>query len=780
MPIDTAADDGVDDTNDEDEHIHEQLLWPLRTNLTQTPIAGPGLCLHFNFFAAILVWAAVIIYLYALAACMVSIDMLVLGLTPAKTPVQLCAVIHWGHDAQMRTIWAKAQFTLVAYLVTFLGCIYLGIYQRRAFHRLDEEVTMKDFVAVVTGLPAVKGEDSSEEDLKRFFEDQVHQKVHGVSICWDYTAKLKDVHEAIEADWKERETQLAPPPPSAEEESVDPTPRQNPGFLRRQFRKLDSILLGALGVSASPTTPSEEGAAGANEGAPTEAASTEGVDIVALLREMESSDMAFVVFDTEVARDTAVENVQLKHGLEYKGSTLQLETRKCEPATARFSGLCYGSGYLHRAKKMFRATVITIVSLLIWICVFYAPYAYYTMSYSYANGEKPSFVAATLFSLLVVAGNQSIYFLADMLSVQADFAFDDAREVAYNYIYVTACVLNTIADIALTLYLAYRTMVGLGVHTSDDRMLEDLTTFADIFESYPVQKAFGDLLYIYCFPSCFAFPFFCECFCTITVPYYVGKYLVLSHDEIQCRQAELALTYFLPMNLGRYGDIILNMILSCLVFLCPGGFTLPIFIAFLICHFFVYVYDHCRILRCTPNFYYADSSVDFFGQMQLILPTGTLASIAAFRVAQQTMGVVINGPILYTICSVTFAVHCVVHWIALRHVCPMFARLPPHVPSKRTYSDVAKTCALTWFSANPVHCLRSKHIHDHSPPIIHCIYGKEHLQQENPAIGAFFEDESYGGAYQMSGIKGDEEKEARQEFQDENDEQMGASNEEEF
>merc|ERR1719263_958034 len=64
-----------------------------------------------------------------------------------------------------------------------------------------------------------------------------------------------------------------------------------------------------------------------------------------------------------------------------------------------------------------------------------------------------------------------------------------------------------------------------------------------------------------------------------------------------------------------------------------------------------------------------------------------------------------------------------------------------HKPSEQTYAETAKWTANTWFSMNPVHCLRSKYIWGHEPAQVFYICGKEHLQRENAEeCAAFFED----------------------------------------
>jgi len=725
-----------------------------------------------NFCVAVLIWSAVIIYTYAFSACMIDIDMLVLGLSPAKTSQQLCEVVHWGHDAQMRLIWAKTSFVAFAYFFTFIGCICFGIYQHKEFHRLDDTTTMGDFAAFVTGLPALKGSDRAEDELAQFIEQGTGQKVRGVTICWNYIADKDIVEKAIEADWQERELEQNPPVP---EDPMNPRPRQpRLGWIRRQFRKLDCLL--GFEKHKQPEQiegiPVREGEAPADALLPA-AAEPKGpteAEITSMLGAMESSDCAFIIFDSEEVRNDAIakaeEKLQAQAQLEYKGSKITMIKKVCEPESVRFYGLGLGSFSATRVQKMSQGCLITLGALLLWCGLFYLPYAYFMCSFSYAHGEVPGALAENVFTVLVVAGNQGMYFLADVVADRANFGFADEREIAYNYVYVSAVVLNAILDVGIILFLSYRIMIGIGAHTADDRLLASLNDFRDIFESYPIQKVFGELLYEYSFPACFLCPFVLEGLFTICVPYNIMKHIVLSHDEVQGRVAEQSMVYFLPMNLGRYGDIILNMILCALVFFCPGGFTLPLFLAFFFCHCCIYMYDQWRVLRATPTFHYASTEVDRFGQLQLIIPTVTLGGCLFFRCSQMYPSEVLSGWLLYGLGFAAAAIHCGVHYACVKFLVPMFSP-DPHEPSTKTYGEIAATHCMTWFSANPVHCLRSKYIYKDNPPHIHCINGKEHLQKSNEKIGAYFQELGYGASYKVTKAVQEEETQAKIEDEDE-------------
>jgi len=54
--------------------------------------------------------------------------------------------------------------------------------------------------------------------------------------------------------------------------------------------------------------------------------------------------------------------------------------------------------------------------------------------------------------------------------------------------------------------------------------------------------------------------------------------------------------------LGRYADIVINFMLLGLMMFMPMGFYFPALFFLLLSHIYIYVYDHCRILRCVTGF----------------------------------------------------------------------------------------------------------------------------------------------------------------------------------
>merc|ERR1719198_1020036 len=75
---------------------------------------------------------------------------------------------------------------------------------------------------------------------------------------------------------------------------------------------------------------------------------------------------------------------------------------------------------------------------------------------------------------------------------------------------------------------------------------------------------------------------------------------------------------------------------------------------------------------------------------------------------------------------------------------PMFglADDPDNDPnSGKKYKEVAEELACSWFSANPIHCLRSQYVQQDKPHCNFWISGKEHLQAVNPDIHCYFQDD---------------------------------------
>merc|ERR1719262_469169 len=172
-------------------------------------------------------------------------------------------------------------------------------------------------------------------------------------------------------------------------------------------------------------------------------------------------------------------------------------------------------------------------------------------------------------------------------------------------------------------------MVGQNVHTYDDRPLSEIKSFHERADTYVVQRELGRQLWMYAFPSTFLVPFLIEPIATITAPFYLSKWLVRTHPEVQGHKAESALAC-IDMDLSRYADLLLNISLATLVFAFPLGFVHQMFLALFLCNIYIYAMDQYKVLRSVKTCLYASIEVDLCAQYLMALPCGILLMIVVY------------------------------------------------------------------------------------------------------------------------------------------------------
>merc|ERR1719263_383841 len=118
-------------------------------------------------------------------------------------------------------------------------------------------------------------------------------------------------------------------------------------------------------------------------------------------------------------------------------------------------------------------------------------------------------------------------------------------------------------------------------------------------------------------------------------------------------------------------------------------------------------------------------------------------------------GYCLQGMPLITATTAAGVLHFIVHTLLVIYLVPMFGQEVSPENVGMTFEAAAKDEARTWFSVNPVHCLRSQHIHGDKPHCRLVAFGKEHLLEVNPKIGCHFsqqaaETEDYGNDLRKS------------------------------
>jgi hypothetical protein len=719
-------------------------LWPLSTNLLTTPVAGNGVLHLFNFQFLLIVWAIIVVIAWVVMGYAVDTDFFRLGTrSPGETPRDNCIIIAWGFTTQSRLMYAKYMFCLGIYLFSFVGALLYAVFQLRRHQRLDEErISHKDFCAKITGLPCFSGKKRVEDELREVMQKGTEEKVVGVSICWDFDGKEDNLMKIIDSDIEDQQDARYKQFRDASiQERVDSARSMN--WFDKVCAKWEAILMSpvtqkivkkqhggsAMGRSSMARATKDQGKIQDEE------AVEEEIDVVDELEQLYSTEDAFVVFDSEAARDAAIAKVTKMGGVDFYQSKLQLEETTYEPQTVNWT---------HITNRSWAASILRIVigflcviaALLVWCFVFYLPYAQLVVKSDYAHGKDPNMLAKTMFGFVVVGGNAMMYVVCAEVSDRVGFKTQAKREVCYMLLYCFACVFNVVLDLVMGYKTAYYQMVGMGVKTHTGERLGDVDTFADRFDAYAMQKSLGQILSDYSYPSTFLIPFLVEPFVVVIVPYQLMVWMIRTNPAIMGSAAE-AYLQSTPMDLSRYADVLLNLFLAVLMFFFPGGYLLKIFVGLIISHIWIYAYDHYRVLSSIPACDYSTMDVDWWAQWMLSVPCGLLLSCAAFKAncEEDATHCWQDGPVIFW-CTMLFLGHIVVHTLVLLYIVPMFGYTK--TPLQEKYQRCSELHPCSWFSANPVHCLRSRYIFEHDPPCDYFVLGKDHLLRKNEKIGNFY------------------------------------------
>jgi len=492
--------------------------------------------------------------------------------------------------------------------------------------------------------------------------------------------------------------------------------------IRRRLHRTELALIGGKETSLAESAPEKQ---------------------VELLKSLKSSSSAFVVFNTTRQRDEAVGKDMDK---KFRESDLKLEEIICEPDTVNWQNFNTSTA-VHRFGRILAGFGKILLALFFWTIVFYAPYAYQVFCFNYDNGAQPGPMLAFAFGMVVVVGNAIMCEVCAHVSDSIGFKTRDARESCYMILYVVACMFNVGMDMVTTYCLAEYVLDGLGFRTYHGVRFDDVPTFTERFETYAMQRMLAENTRAYAFPASFLIPFLIEPFITIIFPYLGGKLLVGIHKEWVGRDAEKMLVAF-EFDMGRYGDLLLNMMLAMLIFFFPGGYTLLLFFGMAGSHCYIYMFDHVRVLRTIPKCMYATMNVDWWGTWMMCPITAMIPMCLVFKANCQGYGFCLKGMALIEAEGVTYVLHALVHTLLLVFLVPKFQ--PKRVVDEnddKTFADTASSLPCTWFTSNPIHSLRSQHLHNlkDKPYCSFFHNGKAHLLNHNPDIGLHYQGEEATG-----------------------------------
>ena len=176
------------------------------------------------------------------------------------------------------------------------------------------------------------------------------------------------------------------------------------------------------------------------------------------------------------------------------------------------------------------------------------------------------------FTVVVCIGNSIMYAICALVSDSMGFLWRDDREACYMLLYLIACFFNVLVDLVMTYFVSVRIMEGLNFRTYQGTELTELPAFADVFKSYATQRSLAESLFSYAWSLTYLIPFLIEPVATIIAPLQIMKQILRSHPEIRGKDAE-AFLVAMDMDMGRYADLLLNVLLGILVFYYPDKFN---------------------------------------------------------------------------------------------------------------------------------------------------------------------------------------------------------------
>eukprot|EP00746_Dinoflagellata_sp_MGD_P023548 gnl/MRDRNA2_/MRDRNA2_155186_c0_seq1.p1 gnl/MRDRNA2_/MRDRNA2_155186_c0~~gnl/MRDRNA2_/MRDRNA2_155186_c0_seq1.p1 ORF type:complete len:929 (+),score=101.84 gnl/MRDRNA2_/MRDRNA2_155186_c0_seq1:38-2824(+) len=713
--------------------LHEQGLYPLSTNVHTEYLAGAGIILHFNWQLFIIMWCI-------LMCVGLSQDSPALRSAFGKHVFsrQTC---HASEEEQTKAEESFHEidmnlllFAFIAYFGTSLSCLVFAIYQNFLFKHIDERSTMAHYALHVHGFPVEKGNPRIEQEYKEFIELATGLDVVGVSVCWNFTSMADKIY--IQLDHELERLEMSP----SSRRNLDilsgrMLPVSSPRDLRYNkagfghcLRCIDNLYLPTLLPEDRDFIPPE--------------------DVKSLLSDMYVSGDAFVIFRSESDRNHAKKILKAlkKDDMTasfFRGEPVRLSVQHAqhEPESVRWANFGpSASTFWHNIARCFIALVFIIIA---WACVFYGPYAYYLLFYSQVPGEtQGSFFEQTLLGLLISCGNQVVYFVLGVLADRAGFHFKETHDRFYVIMYTFAIFVNTIIDLWTVVILSHSVELDEGVVMNpQDFAVTDPNRLA---HDPQVQENLVLQLLGYLYPGTLLLPYLVEPVMLNIVPYYLFKWLVRSRRSIDLRSAEQLLAC-IDFDLCRYGDIIVQVsVCICVLFLTSPELWRT-FAYLLVSLLLIYVWDRYRLLRATSRTFFGSDVLDKTATDLFALPCSLLAMCAAFRCYKAGVGGLDRSSV-YQVCFGAAALHLLAH-VIIKHILTYCSdKVAKRCQDKDEaelqelcFEEVAEVSACSWFTSNPIHCLRSKYIHGHDPPCIFYKQGKEYLLERNPEAHCFYQ-----------------------------------------
>jgi len=729
---------------------HRHNWFPLRTNLLRPDsrgiaVGGLGLALHFRFqcaalvltLFAILTWLLMSSYSKDLSAAVESTGLVMSPLQVYRWCNTSRAELVQARHASMEVEILVLAYTAIFYVCATVGSLTFASWQRSFFARWAAKVTtMQDYALFLAGFPEEAGETVEEERLE-FVRQACNCDPVGVSVCWDFEDCEEEVMNLMRREMLFRQR-------SQSRDSIRAADlRRARSFFRNVQAEnaepsLQAGLLTRLGhfkhdVIAKLSTLDAFFLPGSSDGEHHEMQD----EVLGVLADIQSTEHICVVFSSMQDRDLARERFRRggpctlfrgRHPVRASGMEQDME-----PDTVLWQHL--GSAKAKRRRRVLFSIFKIILAIALWAGCLYVPWGYYVGVYMDAFGELPSFAADTAFTILVVVGNQLLYFLCDKAARSVALSHTGEQEALYSVLYSLAILVNMCVDLLVLRLTSAKALAQFGMKVP----LESLRLFM------------SSRFFKYNFPSCFLIPFMAEPMVLYVLPFDLVTRLIGTREMRQTEADEMLQP--VPMDLSRYQDILLNITQAVTALFLDHQYMLQTWVGLLVGQFFIYLWDHFKVLRVVRSFNFSSFLSELVAQRLTAFPCGILAACVGFRIhrlmslrddVHNTELAAADPRFSFKTSSgifVAILVHVSIHLYVLQRMMPQLTSkdCEDAWASKPTYKEIAMVRPANYFNTNPIHCLRSRYLHLHDPPCNFYVSGKEHTLAANPRIGQYYQ-----------------------------------------
>jgi len=646
---------------------------PLSTDMHDTLVAGPGLCIYYNNLVFVGVIAVVVMLLTAV--------------------LQLQAMPPWVDEQSKgfctlssRQLMEKAAADMTIYHETLMGGMFalwlmlLGLSvwhagnQHKAFKILDGRTcAMSDFGLHAMGFPP----DASENEIEAYFNMVVPGSLVGVSIAYDYT----DQQELIEQ------------------------------MLDRHLQEVDVAWWSGHGSATAEAAKQHR--------------LQHGEHVCNVLHELGGTGHAFVVCKTEEGR-TNLEHAWNSHPpLFRRHYAIELSDVYGEPQTYHWANFAFN--WQSKLLNCLQQTGMIILECVALAALVYVPAAYYILSRGQVTGrlddDKGWHVVTMVLGLLIAIVNGVVYVFVDIGSRRIGFWYKGSVDSFNMVAGVFIVSFSTLFTLGTNVWVASRAIRHATLDSDSETGIRDV-----LFRRFLAKQLWTLLVPSLLLVPHLLYPLYKHYFSLkATLAYWVSlpfwpiysRRDLRSNPKVQLRAVEKGLE---PEPMQIEFDYCNNINITSIAFLLLFFETSHITqVSFVVLCWVIFTYGaqkycHLRLDKVvdytTPGLH---DCVSYLWAMPVSMPAAAAAywaSLAGYA------GAGLAIPVYLTAVGI--------HWILLFML--LNATSWRSDDGKEDYRTTKKRVRADYFNTNPVHVLKSQFL-DNRHPLIYFQRGKEYLQE---------------------------------------------------